>query len=101
MFDKKCQTGIFLNRDDDIRQQPPPHFLKQGNSLFCIKVLSENQKETSRSPYLERRADATCVSRATVAHIRREKSETGRLSSPTRAKREPYKYVDSFDKAAI
>ena len=50
---------------------------------------------------MERTAEATGVSRATVARIRREKSETGRLSSPMRAKREPYKYVDSFDKAAI
>ena len=33
--------------------------------------------------------------------IRREKSERGRLSSPTGAKREPYNYVESFDKAAI
>ena len=62
-------------------------------------MLSENQKEASRTPYLERTAEATGVSRATctVARIQREKSETGRLSSP-RAKRELYKYDDSFDK---
>ena len=35
------------------------------------------------------------------SRIRREKSERGRLSSPTGAKREPYNYVESFDKAAI
>ena len=33
--------------------------------------------------------------------IRREKSERGRLSSPTGAKRELYNYVESFDKTAI
>ena len=36
-----------------------------------------------------------------LSRIRREKSESGRLSSPTGAKREPYNYVESFDKAAI
>ena len=36
-----------------------------------------------------------------LSRIRRKKSETGRLSSPTGAKRGPYKYVESFDKAAI
>ena len=36
-----------------------------------------------------------------LSRIRREKSERGRLSSPTGAKREPYNYVESFDKAAI
>ena len=30
-----------------------------------------------------------------------EKSERGRLSSPTGAKREPYNYLESLDKAAI
>ena len=33
--------------------------------------------------------------------IRREKSERGRLSSPEGAKREPYNYFESFDKASI
>ena len=36
-----------------------------------------------------------------LSRIRREKSERGRLSSPTGAKREPYNYAESFDKAAI
>ena len=36
-----------------------------------------------------------------LSRIRREKSERGRLSSPTGAKREPRNYVESFDKAAI
>ena len=36
-----------------------------------------------------------------LSRIRREKSERGRLSSPTGAKREPYNYIESFDKAAI
>ena len=35
------------------------------------------------------------------SRIRREKSERGRLSSQTGAKREPYNYVESFDKAEI
>ena len=36
-----------------------------------------------------------------LSRIRLEKSERGRLSSPTGAKSEPYNYVESFDKAAI
>ena len=36
-----------------------------------------------------------------LSRIRREKSEGGRLSSPTGAKRESNNYVESFDKAAI
>ena len=90
MCDKKCQTA-FLDRGGGIRQQPHFQFQKQGNSLFCV--------EAARTPYLKR--TATGNSKATAARIRREKSETDRLSSPTRAKREPYKYVDSFDKVAF
>ena len=67
----KSVKPAFLNRDDDIRQQPPFQFQKQVNSLFCIKVLSENQKEASRTPCLERTTEATDVSRVTVVHIRR------------------------------
>ena len=36
-----------------------------------------------------------------LSRIRHEKSERGRLSFSTGAKREPYNYVESFDKAAI
>ena len=35
-----------------------------------------------------------------LSRIRRERSEKGRLSSPTGAKRVPYDYVESVDKAA-
>ena len=90
----------FLYRGHGIKHQPPSQFQKQTNCLFCIKVLSENQKETFRTPIFKRTAEATGVIRVTVARIRREKSERGRFSSPTEAKREPYKCVESFDKAA-
>ena len=36
-----------------------------------------------------------------LSRIGREKSERGRLSSTTGAKREPYNYFEYFDKAAI
>ena len=49
----------FLDRDDGIRQQPPSQFQKETNCLFCIKLLSENQKEAFRTPYLENTAEAT------------------------------------------
>ena len=73
----------FLDRGDGIKQQPPSQFQKQTNCLFCIRVLSENQKETFRTPMFERTAEATGVIRITVARIRREKSERGGFSSPT------------------
>ena len=60
----------FLDRDDDIRQQPPSQFQMQTSCLFCIKLLSENQKELKKAfqdPYLERTAEATGVIRTTVA----------------------------------
>ena len=57
----------FLDRDDDIRQQPPSQFQKQTNCLLCVKLLSENQKEAFRTPYLDRRDEATGVIRTTVA----------------------------------
>ena len=98
----KRVNPVYLDRDDGIRQHSPSQFQKQRSSLFCIRVLPKKQnKKASRTTYLERKAKSTGVGRVTVARIRREKSETGRLSSPTRAKREPYKYVDSFGKAAI
>ena len=56
-----------LDRDDGIRQQPPSQFQKQTHCLFCIKLLSETQKEAFRTPYLERTAEATGVIRTTVA----------------------------------
>ena len=77
----------FWDRDDGIRQQPPSQFQKQTNCLFCIKLLSENQKEAFRTPYLEKRV---LLGLPLLSRIRREKSERGRLSSPTGAKREPY-----------
>ena len=64
-------------------------------------MRSENQKEAFLISYLERTTYVTGVNRTTVVRIRREKSERDRLSSPTGAKMEPYKYVDSFAKAAI
>ena len=69
----------FLDRDDGIRQQPPSQFQKQTHGLFFIRVMSENKKEPFRAPYLEKTAEATGVIRTTVARIRLEKSERGRL----------------------
>ena len=64
-------------------------------------MLSENQKEAFWAPYLEKTAEATGVIRTTVlvSDVRNLKEIA--LSSPTGAKREPYKYVGSFDKTAI
>ena len=77
----------FLDRDDGIRQQPPSQFQKQTNYLFCIKLLSANQTEAFQTPYLERRV---LLELPLLSRVRREKSERGRLSSPSGAKREPY-----------
>ena len=70
----------FSDRDDGIRQQPPSHFQKQTNCLFCIKY--PNQKERTKPRVL--------LELPLLSRIRREKSEKGRLSSQTGAKREPY-----------
>ena len=78
MWVSKSVKPPFLDRDDGIRQQPPSQFQKQTNGLFCIRVLSENQKEAFRAPYLEKTAEANGVIRTTVARIRHEKSERGR-----------------------
>ena len=52
----------FLDRDNGIRQQTPSQFQKQVNCLFCIRVLSENQKEAFWTSYLKRTAEAAGVS---------------------------------------
>ena len=75
---------------------------RNKETVYSVSEYLLKNKEDSRTyMYLERPAVATGVSRATVARIRREKSDTGRLLSTTMAKREPYKSVDSFDQAAI
>ena len=102
----KCVTKSvkppFLARDDGIRQQPPSQFQKQTNCLFCIKLLSENQKETLLTPYLKGQLKPrVSLELPLLSRIRREKSERDRLSPPTVAKRKPCNYVESFDKAEI
>ena len=69
MWVTKSFKPPFSDRDDGIRQQPPFQFQKQTNCLFCIKLLSENQKikKAFRTTYLERTAEATGVIRTTVA----------------------------------
>ena len=63
----KSVNPPFLDRDDGIKQQPPSQLKKQTNCLFCIKLLSENQKEAFRTQYMERPAEATGVIRTTFA----------------------------------
>ena len=50
--------------------------LLNSKSKKIVYSVSEcfNQKEASRTPYLERTAEASDVNRATVARIRHEKS---------------------------
>ena len=67
MCGTKSVKPPFLDRDDGIRQQPPSQFQKQTNCLFCIELLSENQKEAFRTPYMERTAETTGVISTTVA----------------------------------
>ena len=43
----------FLDRGDGTKQQPPSQFQKQTNCLYCMRVLSENQKETFKLRYLK------------------------------------------------
>ena len=97
----KVSKPPFLDRDDDIRQQPPSQFQKQTNCLFCIRVLSENKKEASLAPYLERQLKPRVLLELPLPVFDMRNPKEVDLSSPTRAKRETYKYVESFDKAAI
>ena len=60
----------------------------------CLKIKK-------KAPYLEKTAEATGVIRTTVFISDVRNLKAAALSSPTGAKREPYKYVESFDKAAI
>ena len=63
--------------------------LNSKGKQIVYSVLLEIEKEAFRTQFLERTAEAMGVSRTTVPRIRREKSETGRLSSPMRAKSKP------------
>ena len=92
----------FLDRDDGIRQQPPSQFKKQTNCLFCIKLLLKIKKKPfGLCTWKGQLKPPVLLELPLLSRIRREKSERGRFSSPTGAKREPYNYVESFDKAAI
>ena len=59
---KEFVKPSFLDRDNGIRQQTPSQFQKQVNCLFCIRVLSENQKEAFWTSYFKRTAEAAGVS---------------------------------------
>ena len=73
-----------------------------SNAKEIVYNVSEHVigKEGDRS-YLEKTAEMTGVSKATISRIRKEKRDTGVLGSPTRMKRGPYKGLDDFDKAVI
>jgi len=51
--------------------------------------------------FLERTAEATGVGRTTVVKVRREKTQTGKMQSPTMHKREDYKSLDNFEDCVI
>ena len=66
VFDKIFKPA-FLNRDDGkhIRQQRL-HNSRSKKIVYSVSEYFLKNKEDSRTPYLERTAEATCVSRATV-----------------------------------
>ena len=77
----------FLDRDDGIRQQPPSQFQKQTNCLFCIKLLSENQKKPFGLRTWKRQLNQrVLLELPLLSRIRREKSERGRFH-PRRGRR--------------
>ena len=93
---KSVKTS-FLDRDDGTRQQPP---LTSKSKQIVYSVLSCFLK-IKKKPFGLRTWKGQLKSRVLLelpllSRIRREKSERGRLSSPTGAKREPYNYVESF-----
>ena len=93
----------FLDGDDGIRQQSPSQFKKQTNCLFCIKLLNLKiiKKPFGLRTWKGQLKPRVLLEIPLLSRIRHKKSEKGRLSSPTGAKREPYNYVESFNKGAI
>jgi len=65
-----------------------------------VYSVSEHFRNEGKG-FLERTAEATGVGRNTVVKVRREKTQTERLQSPTRMKREDYKGLESFDECVI
>lgn len=66
------------------------------------EYFEKHRDKTRRESFLDRAAQLGNVSRRTVVRYRKEKKETGTLTSPQRpSSRGPYKPVDEFDIAVI
>ena len=94
----------FLDRDDCIRQQPNrPHNSKCKQIVYSVSscFLKNKKKSFKLRTWKGQLKPRVLLELPLLSRIRREKSERGRLSSPTGPKREPYDTFKSFDKAAI
>ena len=97
MRDKKCQPAIF----GQIRWHQTTAESKQVVYSVSSCFLKIKKKPFGLRTWRGQLKPRVLLELPLLSHIRREKSERGRFSSPTGAKREPYNYVESFDKAAI
>ena len=101
---KSVKPSLF-DRKVGIRKQPPSQFQKLANCLFCIRVLSKNQNtllsylSIKKKPFRLRTLKGhlkpqVLLELPLLVSDVRSLQETD--CHPRRAKREPYKYVESF-----
>ena len=75
---------------------------KAKEIIYNVSEAFEKEQTTGSISFLDRTAEVSGVSRRTVDRIRKEKRDTGTLSSPKKTvERGPYKPLDGFDMAAI
>jgi len=70
--------------------------LRSREKRTVVQVANYLKKKKPMESIIRSTVDATGVSRRTVFRIRKELRETGKLASPKRPKREPYKPVDIY-----
>ena len=87
----------FLDRDDRPLNSKSKQIVYSVSSCFLKIKKKPFGLRTSKGQLKPR----VLLELPLLNRIRREKSGRDRLSSPAVAKREPYNYVESFDKAAI
>ena len=88
----------FLDRDDAITLNSKSKQIVYSVSSCFLKI---KKKPFGLHTWKGQLKSRVLLELPLLSHIRREKSERGRFSSLTGAKREPYNYFESFDKAAI
>ena len=76
------------------------HSKEKQNVASVLNYFLANGSD-SKGTCLQKTAEATGVSRATVGRIEKELRDNGRVMSPVRRKRGPYKPLDGFDRDVV